>query len=85
MRMPPIPSMSDRLHINHAYNILGLKPGASHEDMKQAYRKLVKTWHPDCFPDQKHKQEAEEKSNKSTKLTSYSSLEKQVLLTNMLK
>ncbi|MDF5720806.1 MAG: hypothetical protein PUP91_10030 [Rhizonema sp. PD37] len=31
--------------------------------MKQAYRKLVKTWHPDCFPNQKHKQEAEEKIN----------------------
>ncbi len=61
MRMLPIPSMSDRPHINHAYNLRGLKPGASHENVKQAYRKLVKTWHPDSFPDQKQKQEVEEK------------------------
>ncbi|MBE9036911.1 J domain-containing protein [aff. Roholtiella sp. LEGE 12411] len=53
----------ERLHfdIYHAYEILGLKPGASPEQVKRAYRKLVKIWHPDRFFDQKQKQEAEEK------------------------
>ena len=31
------------------YQLLGLKPGASPEEMKQAYRDLVKVWHPDRF------------------------------------
>ncbi|MBW4561442.1 MAG: DnaJ domain-containing protein [Mojavia pulchra JT2-VF2] len=53
----------ERLHldINYLYEILGLKPGASQAQVKRAYRKLVKTWHPDRFFDQKQKQEAEEK------------------------
>lgn len=67
--MLPTPSMSDVydknyvLHpnINDAYSILGLKQGASQEDVKQAYRKLAKIWHPDRFPNQQQKQEAEEK------------------------
>ena len=38
--------------INRAYNILGLKPDASSEQIKQAYKKLVKKWHPDLFVNQ---------------------------------
>jgi len=53
--------MSDRLNINDAYSILGLKPGASPAKVKQAYRKLVKIWHPDQFSLPEEKQEAEEK------------------------
>lgn len=53
--------MRDRVNINEAYSILGLKPGASQAEVKQAYRKLVKTWHPDRFGDRKLKLEAEEK------------------------
>ncbi|WP_017315777.1 J domain-containing protein [Mastigocladopsis repens] len=53
--------MSDRLNINDAYSILGLKPGASAAQVKQAYRKLVKIWHPDQFSHPQKKQEAEEK------------------------
>ncbi|WGV25069.1 J domain-containing protein [Halotia branconii] len=56
--------MRDRLDINHAYEILGLTPGASQAQIKQAYRQLVKTWHPDRFFDQKQKQEAESKIKK---------------------
>ncbi|NOS66993.1 MAG: J domain-containing protein, partial [Candidatus Peribacteraceae bacterium] len=29
------------------YDILGLKRGASADEIKQAYRKLSKEWHPD--------------------------------------
>ncbi|MBW4593806.1 MAG: DnaJ domain-containing protein [Brasilonema angustatum HA4187-MV1] len=53
--------MSDRLNINDAYSILELKPGASPTQIKQAYRKLVKIWHPDRFSHPHQKQEAEEK------------------------
>jgi curved DNA-binding protein CbpA len=31
------------------YEILGLKPGASLERVKEAFRDLVKVWHPDRF------------------------------------
>lgn len=51
----------DSLDINYAYSILDLKPGASLADVKQAYRQLVKTWHPDRFAHPQEKQEAEEK------------------------
>ncbi|BAZ19545.1 heat shock protein DnaJ domain-containing protein [Kalymmatonema gypsitolerans NIES-4073] len=53
--------MSDRLNINDAYSILGLKPGASPTEVKRAYRKLVKIWHPDRFSHPQKKQEAEQK------------------------
>ncbi|WP_414530855.1 J domain-containing protein [Nodularia chucula] len=49
------------LDINHAYEILGLTAGASQGQVKQAYRKLVKIWHPDRFSDPQQKQEAEAK------------------------
>ena len=35
--------------ITRAYNILGLKPDASDAQIKQAYKSLVKKWHPDLF------------------------------------
>ncbi|MEH1795402.1 J domain-containing protein [Nostoc sp.] len=38
-----------RFDINHVYDILGLKPGASVDRVKQAYGQMAKTWHPDCF------------------------------------
>ncbi|MEA5515571.1 J domain-containing protein [Nodularia sp. UHCC 0506] len=53
--------MRDRFDINHAYEILGLTPDASQGQVKQAYRQLVKIWHPDRFPDSQQKQEAEAK------------------------
>lgn len=53
--------MRDDLDINHAYEILGLEPGASQAQVKRAYRQLVKIWHPDRFLEENQKQEAEEK------------------------
>lgn len=35
--------------MNRYYEILGLAPGASPSEVKQAYRALAKTWHPDQF------------------------------------
>ncbi len=55
----PLPRQS--LDIHDAYEILGLKLGASQIEVKQAYRKLVKIWHPDRFFEQQEKQKAEER------------------------
>jgi hypothetical protein len=48
--------------INCAYNILGLQPNASFAEVKQAYKNLVKKWHPDLFMNQPQQQkQAQEK------------------------
>jgi tetratricopeptide (TPR) repeat protein len=41
------------------YRVLGLKPGASVEEIKAAYRDLAKRWHPDLHQDPQLKQQAE--------------------------
>ena len=43
------------------YEVLGLKPGASQEEIKSAYRKLVKQYHPDQYVDNPLKDLAEKK------------------------
>ena len=49
-------------HIDQCYEVLGLKPSASIEEVKQAKRDLVKVWHPDRFPhDPRLQQMAQEK------------------------
>ncbi len=40
------------------YEVLGLQKGASEDELKQAFRKLSRKYHPDFNPDNK---EAEEK------------------------
>src|SRR3989338_5562248 len=48
--------------IDRYYEILELKPGASLEEVKRAYRDLVRVWHPDRFShDPRLQQRAQEK------------------------
>jgi len=46
--------------INQCIEILGLKPGASQEEVNQAYRDLVNVWHPDRFADNQRLQKKAE-------------------------
>lgn len=48
--------------IRHSYRALELEPGASLEQVKQAWRELVKVWHPDRFlNDAKMQRKAQER------------------------
>jgi curved DNA-binding protein CbpA len=48
--------------LNKYYDLLGLRPGASPEELKVAYRDLTKVWHPDRFlHDPRLQAKAEEK------------------------
>ena len=53
MLMRPGKSGSDRSRspggIERSIGILGVKPGASREEVNEAYRDLVNVWHPDRF------------------------------------
>ena len=48
------------------YRILGVPPGASWQQLRQAYKKLVNTWHPDRFQNHRQKKRAEEKTKEIT-------------------
>jgi len=43
--------------IDKDYQVLGLKPGASREEIDEAYKDLVNVWHPDRFMDNPRLQE----------------------------
>ena len=58
--------------IDEAYETLGLEPGASQAEIKKAYYKLARQWHPDKNPD--NKKEAEEMFKKI--LAAYEKLKK---------
>ncbi|MDB9312890.1 DnaJ domain-containing protein [Spirulina sp. CS-785/01] len=58
--------------INEYYAILEIKPGTPPEEIKLAYRNLVKAWHPDRFVDDPlQKQQAEEKIKKINEAYEY--------------
>jgi replication fork clamp-binding protein CrfC len=57
-----LPTLGQKEKIARAYNVLGLKPNASLAEVKQAYRTLVKKWHPDLYVNQPYKEQlAQEK------------------------
>lgn len=48
------------------YRILGVQQGVNWKQLRQAYKKLVNTWHPDRFQDIHQKKRAEEKTKEIT-------------------
>ena len=51
----------------HNYHILGIRPGVSWQELRQAYKSLVNIWHPDRFQqDIRQRKLAEEKTKEIT-------------------
>lgn len=42
--------------IKHSYDLLGVRHGAPFKDVRHAYLRLVREWHPDRFPDDPQRQ-----------------------------
>jgi len=58
----PAPPSSAGSAINEYYRALDLQPGASIEQIRAAYKELVKVWHPDRFgKDEKLRERATQK------------------------
>lgn len=56
---------------NKFYQTLELKPGASFEEIKKAYKKAMKKYHPDRFQDDSKRQYAEDLSRKINEAYAY--------------
>jgi hypothetical protein len=63
------------LHPRDCYAILGLRPGATLSEVKKAYRRLVKEWHPDRYAHDAERRRHAERVLKTVNLA-YESLEK---------
>ncbi len=50
--------------LHKAYNVLGLEPGTSLEAILRRYKRLIMVWHPDRFPTEDAKKDAEEELKK---------------------
>ncbi|MFM7407008.1 MAG: J domain-containing protein, partial [Cuspidothrix sp.] len=48
----PRKTTSQKDKVANAYRVLGLEPNVSFTEVKQAYKTLVKKWHPDLFVNQ---------------------------------
>lgn len=57
MRAVPLGKYADRRQMKDYYKILGIDRQASPEEIKRAYRRLAKKYHPDVVKDDKAKQE----------------------------
>lgn len=51
-------------NLHQAYLDLGIPVGSSQEAMERRYKRLVMAWHPDRYPNEEHKREAEEELKK---------------------
>ena len=51
----------DVIALNNPYEVLGIKEGASEDEIKKAYREMVKKYHPDQYQDNPLSKLAEEK------------------------
>lgn len=54
---PQVPRVLQQEDIARFYKILGLSSNASLKEVKQAYRVLLKKWHPDLFYDNPERQQ----------------------------
>ena len=52
------------------YSILGISRDASDEEVKKAYRKMSRKYHPDANIDNPNKEQAEENSSRFSRLMS---------------
>jgi curved DNA-binding protein CbpA len=50
--------------IHKALHVLGLESGASQETIQRRYKRLIMVWHPDRFPNDEGKKDAEEELKK---------------------
>lgn len=57
--------------MNNPYETLGIKEGASEEEIKQAYREMVKKYHPDRYVDNPLQSLAEEKMREINEAYNY--------------
>ena len=53
--------------MSNPYEVLGIKPGASDEEIKKAYRSLSRRYHPDANVNNPNKAAAEEKLNRCSR------------------